>query len=433
MEFQNTITIGGIIIDFSVLEDEVGFKRVNLENIGGFTYFFGYYAFANTANNTLGFTQLSNYNSLYFYADKDYDIYISEDDLNNCEYISITTIENPSQIESNGANYFIKGENPIRYRKSDNNIPTSERPLHIKKGEFVAFSKSINDQFVFYVSYDGIEKDFIKKSKVVYKKINESNSKEKISVYIPTNKGYVEYDFRHNVNITDNANSWEIFKVYHCDNELNQIKNITETGEWECAIKLSGRSDFSGGILHGDELMDSITFTIDGKDMQPNEINKLTNFEEIKIMEKSKLFDPKDSKTVIANHSRNYTINLEGIEIKQSLEWLVSETLDLSYMGMFPISKSVTNKIYTNLSDQRFEIVNGMAFDGATKATIYSEEEQVYGEFEVIKSPRNYIFIQDNGGNLYNKLYLAVCNQGDKSSINDVWESIIKYKITIGK
>ncbi len=428
LETTDVITIGQITIDFSAF-----FKKINLKSLGNLTYLDGYYC--SNGSESLTIANNSNYNSLYFYADKNYDIYMDSEDLNECGYISICTIKNPSDINISGNNYVVNGKNPKRYRKSDNNMPSPENFLHIEKGDFVVFSKgSSTGEYNFYMIFDKTENNS-NQCKVVYEVLSKVDANEKLKIFLPTKNGYIQYDFMHNVNSSINADNWRIDNAYHCDDNLNQLLRLTDAGEWECSVKLKGRNDFSGGIAHGDEVTNSITFIIDGQTIPANDITEMKDFNELVINEISKLYDPNDNTTEIANHVREYTINANGITINQSIEWLVNDTLELSYMAMFPIYKSVTNRIYTDLSPEVFEIINGkrMDFDGATKAVIYSDNEECYAKFEIIENPRNYIFMNDNGGALYNKLYSPACRSGDKCSINEVWRNTTKYKIDMGK
>ena len=106
----------------------------------------------------------------------------------------------------------------------------------------------------------------VKKCRIEYKKGEFHRASEKLMIYIPTFFGYIRYDVHYSVVKEINCDCWRIEDFYHCDDELNEIKCLSAKGEWECAVRLEGRPDFSGGTAHGDEIFrdaDSVVLEVD--------------------------------------------------------------------------------------------------------------------------------------------------------------------------
>ena len=86
------------------------------------------------------------------------------------------------------------------------------------------------------------------------------------------------------------------------------------------ALHLPGRSDFSGGITHGDEIVTDIRFLIDGEEIDDiTEITDLTLFENLSVIEVSNVYDPNDNTTIIATHTSEHIWNREKLQINQTV------------------------------------------------------------------------------------------------------------------
>lgn len=261
-------------------------------------------------------------------------------------------------------------------------------------------------------------------------------SSEWVEIFLPSiNDEYVKYSFVHTVLSEKNANIWRIAYANEVNSNMVTGMAITTTGEWECAIKIYGRSDFSGGFLHGDEVMTNITFLIDDEEITDmSAISSLTEFVNLTILQSSVLYDPNDSTTVIANHYSEHIFKPDGtVYINQTVEWLGNYTLGSSYLAMFPISKDVSEKYYTNYDFVMDNIVIPIQKTNVSKVTLTGEN--LLSSFWVDEYPKDKqnlkLMILDNGGGVYNKCYYVAAENNDTVVNGDVWKSESRYRISL--
>ncbi len=276
-----------------------------------------------------------------------------------------------------------------------------------------------------------------KKCKVQYVQGAFHKASEKLMIYLPTYAGFVRYDIHHSVVPEINCDCWRIDNAYHCDDDLNEMKMLSEEGEWECAVALKNRPDFSGGIMHGDEVFSDIKFVIDGKNKCLTELFDVLEFENMRIIENSLLFDPKDNTTVIANHGKEYIFTKDGLDLKQALTWQVADELSSCFLAMFPISKRVTDHVYFDVDYTQSKIQNPPCYhvENCKRATLYSDEHNFYADFSVSEYPHGYeggdvCRVIDNNGSMYNKTYFRICTAG-KSVVGQTWKSVTHYRMSL--
>lgn len=221
-----------------------------------------------------GLQSLETYISYGIKLTKDTDIYV-----NSCndQYFSICIY--PSEAMQNG----------VRYRKqsvSEDTLPYESNPVNATAGQVVLFTtRKDNKNFAvtfadyaasrrfkngIFLSSDQMEQVASalteKHCHMKYRTINNSSlAIEAVEVYIPSRTGYIRYDFFHNRDEGRNADIWRIDNAYYVDNSFNEVKTLTANGEWEIALHLANRPDFSGGIMHGDEVKTNVVFIVDGK------------------------------------------------------------------------------------------------------------------------------------------------------------------------
>ena len=265
---------------------------------------------------------------------------------------------------------------------------------------------------------------------------------EEIRVWTKAHTGYVMYRFTHYIDDTleNNYNIWRIFRVYRAtDPGVSSVDNITISGELECAIKLEGRDDFSGGSTHGDEIMTDVVFLLDGKPIDIASLTAITAFNELRICRTSTLYDPANHTAEIAEHGCEYVFAEDGLKINQMLKWLVAEDLENCFLAMCTPAKAVTNKVYTN-ADYQIIPLGASSFsvnkDGATTAYMYGDTSGVSVLFAIEEYPTGKIggdkwSVTDNGGLGYNKMYYHCASRGARSSIGELWRSVTIYKFEL--
>ena len=384
------------------------------------------------------------YTSYCLTVNQDTDVYV-----NSCstDYFSICTYDDTSF--KNGARYRKKGT-------EENTLPYKENPISIKAGTYMVITTLAGLDFsVILSSYTYIKslkssvpladahinqvKKEIKTDKCYLQYVSGSgkdHSTECVRIFTPAAIGYIEYEFVHTVYESINSDIWRVAYAYACDSSFNRKFNITTTGEWEIAIHLKDRSDFSGGHAHGDEMLLNVIFFIDGKIANITEYTEPTEFTNFVVVENSNLFDPNDSTTIIANHGSEHVFNASGLKINQNLLWKVNAELQHGcYMAMHLPAKAVTDHMYTNADINPTE-VQFKNYTGINKVVVYGEESGVRTEFSVTKYPNigsgYYFLMTDNGGGAYNKCYYCVVNVGNAKE-NELWVSETVYKFEVNK
>lgn len=278
--------------------------------------------------------------------------------------------------------------------------------------------------------------------KILYESGSYASGKatERISVYIPSESGYIMYRLYHFVDNSIKCNTWQIYHVYHVDDNLENMTDLSVTGEWECAIHLANRSDFSGGNTHGDEIMNNSVLLIDGVPTALSSLTSLTECREIRLIRTSKMYDPSSETTEIADHGVEYVFNTESMTVNQSLKWLVAETLTNCFMAMFLPSKNHIDRAVVNsdfevltLASSTSESTTSVVKAGGSAITMWDTSTGFSADVSVPVYPTGLtggdsMSISDNDGGNYNKVYFRVCNSGI-SSVGELWKSKAVYKL----
>ena len=262
----------------------------------------------------------------------------------------------------------------------------------------------------------------------------ENNSTERLNISIPrkiTNEKTM-YQMGHCVSAESNADVWRMMFMYRV-NYNNTLRKLTMTGEWECALHLDGRDDFSGGIVHGDEVDVDVKVFVDGTLTNITAVNAYCH--ELKIVKKSNLYDPSDHSTVIAEHGTEYIYSVDGLKIKQSIKWKVDATLTNCYLAMLPIIKTYSTHRY---DDTSFDIAENnqtgfsVTIQNATSVTEFDSTYDTFTEMSKEHYPTGLTggdcaLISDNGGLGYNKVYFPVCSSASVDA-GDLWQATTVYR-----
>lgn len=396
----------------------------------------------------------TSYDSYYLYPSRSCSLWFASTP--SASYVALAKISNASAIYlAPGTTnvYRIDGTNAARYRKSESNLPTESNKLSLSAGMAVLITipKTVSaDNVTFMVDYGSsrIDKTLfnnsIKLNKTQVNQVKQTNyveyvsgagddsSTEHINVYLGQNNGFIKYEFLHSVSASINSNVWRLGYTKQVDASFEDVATITTKGEWECALKLSGRSDFAGGFLHGDEVTQSITFLINGKVRTISALSGKVQFDKLQIVQKSNLYDPNDSTTVFAVHTSLHEFT-DKLKIKQSVVFSGAYTLDVSYLAMYPISKTYSANYYTD-QNYEYQAVSIPVFQTAARevslfggniASTFALKEQT----ENLNSGG--LSILDNGGNLYNKCYFGICGSNTAVSSGEVWKATTEFNISV--
>ena len=395
-----------------------------------------------------GWISNQGYTSYYFKTDENIEIWC-DDNITN-EYYSICLFDG----EVTKSTY--KG----RWRKSENNLPTKNNKLKVPNNYTVVISIltkdnsfSLNTNMVLSTKLKDELNLTNTMKKDVLNIIAEQNScyiqyvtgslpqeaQEGLNIYLPTEKGYIKYEFLHINRTGYNADNWHIYQTYAVDENFSNQIQLTTLGEWECALFLKGRKDFVGGWGHGNEIVENLSILIDNKRVELTSLKNMTKAKEICIFETTTLYDNKDNyqkTTPIATHGKKYTFNLSNLLIEQSIEWKISDTAQESYLCMFPPLKTTTNKYYTNAEIVEADIPSNpnIEYNNVNKVVVYSDDIGFRATIETIKYPEfanNKFSLRDNNGGDYNKIYISAVSNSNPVTfkVGDRWSSKTKYKL----
>ena len=269
-----------------------------------------------------------------------------------------------------------------------------------------------------------------------------------LAIYLPTEKGYVNYNFVHTINVDRNADMWRLTVVNLHNNKGEFVKQITKDGaEWEMAVRILNRTDFIGGYAHGDEIYSSLELYIDGTLTDITSINQYKTFDEMKIVMDSIGYDPADGTTKALEHHKEYSITKDGITIDQTVTWCNNFTLCNrlgSFLAMMPPLKYsltdstdiITDSYYTDLNTTPINLPNNKldnTLEDVLSVCVFGEESGIY--FTMSKSnvvpilnAGNLMSLTDNSGLNYNKMYFRFAYDCPVET-GDVWNATTTYNI----
>lgn len=400
---------------------------------------------ADVSSNSIFLNSLASYDSYVYVLEQSASIYFEQ---SNVAYVSICYGTDYTSESSN--QYYCTS--PVRKRKADSNLPTTpEAAISLSAGDIIIITVTkdktvgiygLEGNFVFTDKAKGQISEIanVKRSKVIYNDTTSSGETERLYIYIPSGVGYVKYNFAHFVNEQINSNVWLIHPLDAVSDELAYRFALTTSGEFECALRIADRSDFMGGSAHGSEIMQSITFFVDGAEISPNDLTELTEFDVLRIVEQSKLFDPADETTFVALHGKEYIFTKEKLIINQTIVWQVPEELTPSYLAMLPVAKTVTSKLVIDKDYAIRNLPDILSTTGVQVAISWKDTVGFSARFSKTKweikgtgltGTDSYICTDNNGGD-YNKQYFTCCTGGNVSA-NDVWKTTTEYIFQINK
>lgn len=280
--------------------------------------------------------------------------------------------------------------------------------------------------------------------------------KEQLDIFIKTDVGYCNVNFTHNVYKTGNYDIWRLNKMVAVDDKLTKRYDITNTGEFEAALRLQGRSDFAGGSQHGDEMLSAVEFYIDGERIDIADVKSYRACSEMKIVRDSLFYDPADHTTQIATHRVEYIINKDGVRIQQSVIWSVDAVCDTSYLAMFPVLRTTTDAsgkavaVSKQYTDDKTATVYDVSVAGKTeypqtfkpgvrKITLTSDELGLTSSLELVDITNipGAGYSDCSRAEQYNKLYYTITGyaEGDdyKVKSGDTWNATTHYAVSITK
>lgn len=469
--------VGDLETDVAQIKEDLNavfekiYRKINVTEIGDITKLAGV-SFAPSGSYVVGSAN-ALFDSYYFYADEDTAVYFDSIDQNPPAYIAITVGYNPTKewVTYQGNPNSMLCESPIRYRNANSNLPISNNPLDVSSAIVIltvtantTTTMNINDKTALsenvglpLVQTTGQNTNKAMSQKAITDAINSASgsgksylrytngagsgfSTERLDIFVAKNNGYIRYEFVHSVNAERNSNVWRIDGAYKTDANFTDVLTITTTGEWELAVKIVDREDFSGGMIHGDEVHNNIAFFVDGVKTDITALTALSEFRQLQIVQDSQLYDPADSQTVIANHGSLHIFDATAendLTIKQSVTWLGTYGLTYSYLAMFPVAQSAVDYILTDKDYTERQITNFSERD-IEDVAVYNANSNIncFCKFGISEYPEypndayNKRFsVSDNGGTAYHKCYYSVCGNGTSVNASTLWKTTTLYNI----
>lgn len=471
--------------DYSTLSDDVDNLKSAFDDLfdpNGVVKTVGKTSDVFTAYSTAGYVGYSDglfsssaSNQTYLFDVKhDTDIYLSDISRLVTLVIYNQHLSTLPTTSGTASQYYVKGARSDK--TGDYALPTSESKWHVTAGQMVAITAQtapvggfsftytdytlLNEQIVGNLeTVMGTKKPIIKYLSTVDTQVG-SRGKEQISVFLPTVSGYIKYAFVRCEYDPYNCNVWRIDDCYACSDSLIPLFNITHGGEWEMAIKIDGARDFIGGNAHGDEVMTAFHVLIDGVEI--SDITTITerNFETVRIVETSLMYNPEDQATLstrgqftpVGTHGREYIITRDGVRLTQEVTLDTALTLSASYMTMFPIirgndavsAEQITDHYYADNNYTEYDVSVGGSGEGygwkqnVTRATIWGNTSGISATVEMLKQPdinnlgARRFQVQDTV-DYYNKLYWSICGVAGynyDASANERFVTDTMYRIS---
>jgi hypothetical protein len=262
----------------------------------------------------------------------------------------------------------------------------------------------------------------------------------------------VAYDGTH-TNPASNQNVWRLYEAYEVDragsyNFTNNFSGnpIVRSGAWEFAAKENGAADYVG-TYHGDEVLSSAVLWADGARKTLGDVQTF-QCKELKFLHLSTIYRCNTESDDIATMSRFYTINNDGIKLKQKITWAEALTLDNAYMVMLPIKRRIADDdistqitdAYVRDSDWTIRSVGSSGFgapgtstaQGVRQAMVWSDTSGISSDVKIITM--NPVLANENqfisDALQYNKLYWDFCGTAYVTTPAEVWSIEIQYNIT---
>lgn len=141
--------------------------------------------------------------------------------------------------------------------------------------------------------------------------------------------------------------------------ELFSIATLNSSlgSAWEYALEVlpSGASTYTFlGNIHGYEVQDSLTFTVDGAAVTPADGSVRTPDNSIEVTRTSHLVHPETAATVIANIVTVYHLDWNGLRVDVQITWAATAGVQAAYV-MMPLNGSLS-------SDQGFSRADILTF-----------------------------------------------------------------------
>ena len=282
-----------------------------------------------------------------------------------------------------------------------------------------------------------------------------------LSIYFPTSSSKkVRLNLWHQVvgtaDLSDgmsNSNIWRINGLWGCSESMaldHQI--LANAGEWTLAIQHSDNTqsegvvkDFVGG-WHGDELLNSVKFFVDGAEFNQDFLaSSIKSAMEIQVVQSSTIYF-QNTNIPLCKHLSIFTFDKDGLNMKHQIEWLTNTNIKKIFGVMLPILRNVTGGFVTNKSSRTSEFhtqIDDNSTAGAVMRFTQVKEGHSFKQWgnigfscetKILKLPNKFesqsAFV--SSATQYNKLYVSAFNAANETTdyaviAGDIWEFETQY------
>lgn len=389
-----------------------------------------------------GITDNEGTDIYYFKAVSDFVVYGNPETFPNYLAITIFNGTRETPVHVNRYRYVDGGEDTF---------PRIDSPLTIEKGTLFCITVTTGKGFTLHTDYkrcgaylnNNLKLNIAQLQQVSGNKITvefkKTDNADTITIYKLTGdeQYYVGFSFIRKPLNSINSDVWRMSSVNLYDLDFTQTshESIVLEGEWECAIKENGASDFMGGTAHGDEIATFSEGYLDGKpiDLTTEFISVGNRFEFISVSTLNRVDNPAE---IVCNHVKKYTITSESIIIDQSFKFLEDLTLSASYVTMLPINRAYTTKAWRldqdyieNISEDGHEHI----FTEGNKQKVFMSGNNLTAVVDVECESKHTgtMYIANSASPRYNKVYFSFIGNGGSVSVDEVVNVRTTYNLNV--
>ena len=191
--------------------------------------------------------------------------------------------------------------------------------------------------------------------------MSEKSSKYDIYIRSPYTEKYTRYDFVRSTNKSINFDSWKLWSIEICDNNLNKVYNTATDDMTECEGALQERyadnslaADFISGY-HGDEKLKKITVLVDGAEIDMSKDYDLTACESVQTIVESIVYSCNTTNQVF-DRVRTNTWTEAGLEIKN--KYIATAQVKIYRPETSMLAIAVDNDGYNGLITEHWDNVH---------------------------------------------------------------------------